>query len=155
MAEKYNRKGCIIVFQELFTENKIQEIYPVKNYKTGADSHYYFEIKNNSKPSLWYYNPDTFEKPICIVSNISFEMSTSMMQTVTDKPVFHLVYLNKEMCDEQDITTSSHGGIYTSDNFIESFYEDEWFFQVFNRFLKEYSIKKLQSYSNKYGNNKR
>lgn len=143
------------MFQELFTENKIQEIYPVKNYKTGADSHYYFEIKNNGKPSLWYYNPDTFEKPVCIVSNISFEMSTSMMQTVTDKPVFHLVYLSKEMCDEQDITTSSYREISPSDNFIESFYEDEWFFQVFNRFLKEYSTKKLQSYSNKYGNSKK
>lgn len=143
------------MFQELFTENKIQEIYPVKNYKTGADSHYYFEIKNNGKPSLWYYNPDTFEKPVCIVSNISFEMSTSMMQTVIDKPVFHLVYLSKEMCDEQDITTSSYSEISPSDNFIESFYEDEWFFQVFNRFLKEYSTKKLQSYSNKYGNSKK
>ncbi len=48
------------MFQELFVENKMQEIYPVKIYKTGADSHYYFKIKNNSKPSLWYYNPDTF-----------------------------------------------------------------------------------------------
>lgn len=134
------------MFQELFTENKIQEIYPVKNYKTGADSHYYFEIKNNSKPSLWYYNPDTFEKPVCIVSNISFEMSTSMMQTVTDKPVFHLVYLNQEMCDEQDVTTSSYSEISPSDNFIESFYNDEWFFQVFNRFLKDYSVNKLRLY---------
>lgn len=143
------------MFQELFVENKMQEIYPVKIYKTGADSHYYFEIKNNSKPSLWYYNPDTFEKPVCIVSNISFEMSTSMMQTVTDKPIFHLIYLNKEMCDEQDITTFSHGGVSPSDNFIESFYEDEWFFYVFNRFLREYSTKKLQLYSNKDGNNKK
>lgn len=134
------------MFQELFVENKMQEIYPVKIYKTGADSHYYFEIKNNSKPSLWYYNPDTFEKPVCIVSNISFEMSTSMMQTVTDKPVFHLVYLNQEMCDEQDITTSSYSEISPSDNFIESFYSDEWFFQVFNRFLKDYSINKLRLY---------
>lgn len=143
------------MLKELFTESKIQEIYPVKNYKTGADSHYYFEIKNNGKPSLWYYNPDTFEKPVCIVSNISFEMSTSMTQTVTDKPVFHLVYLSKEMCNEQDITTSSYSEISPFDNFIESFYEDEWFFQVFNRFLKEYSTKKLQSYSNKYGNSKK
>ena len=134
------------MFQELFVENKMQEIYPVKIYKTGADSHYYFEIKNNSKPSLWYYNPDTFEKPVCIVSNISFEMSTSMMQAVTDKPVFHLVYLNQEMCDEQDITTSSYSEISPSDNFIESFYNDEWFFQAFNRFLKDYSVKKLQLY---------
>ena len=134
------------MFQELFVENKMQEIYPVKIYKTGADSHYYFEIKNNSKPSLWYYNPDTFEKPICIVSNISFEMSTSMMQTVTDKPIFHLVYLNQEMCDEQDITTSSYSEISPSDNFIESFYNNEWFFQAFNRFLKEYSVNKLQLY---------
>lgn len=134
------------MFQELFVENKMQEIYPVKIYKTGADSHYYFEIKNNSKPSLWYYNPDTFEKPVCIVSNISFEMSTSMMQTVTDKPVFHLVYLNQEMCDEQDITTSSYSEISPSDNFIESFYSDEWFFQVFNRFLKDYSVNKLRLY---------
>ena len=105
------------MFQELFVENKMQEIYPVKIYKTDADSHYYFEIKNNSKPSLWYYNPDTFEKPVCIVSNISFEMSTSMMQTVTNKPVFHLVYLNQEMCDEQDVTTSSYSEISPSDNF--------------------------------------
>ena len=134
------------MFQELFVENKMQEIYPVKIYKTGADSHYYFEIKNNSKPSLWYYNPNTFEKPVCIVSNISFEMSTSMMQTVTDKPVFHLVYLNQEMCDEQDITTSSYSEISPSDNFIESFYSDEWFFQVFNRFLKDYSVNKLRLY---------
>ena len=134
------------MFQELFVENKMQEIYPVKIYKTGADSHHYFEIKNNSKPSLWYYNPDTFEKPVCIVSNISFEMSTSMMQTVTDKPVFHLVYLNQEMCDEQDITTSSYSEISPSDNFIESFYSDEWFFQVFNRFLKDYSVNKLRLY---------
>ena len=134
------------MFQELFVENKMQEIYPVKIYKTGADSHYYFEIKNNSKPSLWYYNPDTFEKPVCIVSNISFEMSTSMMQTVTDKPVFHLVYLNQEMCDEQDITTSSYSEISPSDNFIESFYSNEWFFQVFNRFLKDYSVNKLRLY---------
>lgn len=134
------------MFQELFVENKMQEIYPVKIYKTGADSHYYFEIKNNSKPSLWYYNPDTFEKPVCIVSNISFEMSTSMMQTVTDKPVFHLVYLNQEMCDEQDVTTSSYSEISPSDNFIESFYSDEWFFQVFNRFLKDYSVNKLRLY---------
>lgn len=134
------------MFQELFVENKMQEIYPVKIYKTGADSHYYFEIKNNSKPSLWYYNPDTFEKPVCIVSNISFEMSTSMMQTVTDKPVFHLVYLNQEMCDEQDVTTSSYSEISPSDNFIESFYNDEWFFQVFNRFLKDYSVNKLRLY---------
>lgn len=134
------------MFQELFVENKMQEIYPVKIYKTGADSHYYFEIKNNSKPSLWYYNPDTFEKPVCIVSNISFEMSTSMMQTVTDKPVFHLVYLNQEMCDEQDVTTSSYIEISPSDNFIESFYNDEWFFQVFNRFLKDYSVNKLRLY---------
>ena len=134
------------MFQELFVENKMQEIYPVKIYKTGADSHYYFEIKNNSKPSSRYYNPDTFEKPICIVSNISFEMSTSMMQTVTDKPVFHLVYLNQEMCDEQDVTTSSYSEISPSDNFIESFYSDEWFFQVFNRFLKDYSVNKLRLY---------
>lgn len=134
------------MFQELFVENKMQEIYPVKIYKTGADSHYYFEIKNNSKPSLWYYNPDTFEKPVCIVSNINFEMSTSMMQTVTDKPVFHLVYLNQEMCDEQDITTSSYSEISPSDNFIESFYSNEWFFQVFNRFLKDYSVNKLRLY---------
>lgn len=134
------------MFQELFVENKMQEIYPVKIYKTGADSHYYFEIKNNSKPSLWYYNPNTFEKPVCIVSNISFEMSISMMQTVTDKPVFHLVYLNQEMCDEQDITTSSYSEISPSDNFIESFYSDEWFFQVFNRFLKDYSVNKLRLY---------
>ena len=134
------------MFQELFVENKIQEIYPVKIYKTDADSHYYFEIKNNSKPSLWYYNPDTFEKPVCIVSNISFEISTSMMQTVTDKPVFHLVYLNQEMCDEQDVTTSSYSEISPSDNFIESFYSDEWFFQVFNRFLKDYSVNKLRLY---------
>lgn len=134
------------MFQELFVENKMQEIYPVKIYKTGADSHYYFEIKNNSKPSLWYYNPDTFEKPVCIVSNISFEMSTSMMQTVTDKPVFHLVYLNQEMCDEQDVTTSSYIEISPSDNFIESFYNDEWFFQVFNRFLKDYSVNKSRLY---------
>lgn len=134
------------MFQELFVENKMQEIYPIKIYKTGADSHYYFEIKNNSKPSLWYYNPDTFEKPVCIVSNISFEMSTSMMQTVTDKPVFHLVYLNQEMCDEQDVTTSSYSEISPSDNFIESFYSDEWFFQVFNRFLKDYSVNKLRLY---------
>lgn len=134
------------MFQELFVENKIQEIYPVKIYKTGADSHYYFEIKNNSKPSLWYYNPDTFEKPVCIVSNISFEMSTSMIQTVTDKPVFHLVYLNQEMCDEQDVTTSSYIEISPSDNFIKSFYNDEWFFQVFNRFLKDYSVNKLRLY---------
>lgn len=134
------------MFQELFVENKMQEIYPVKIYKTGADSHYYFEIKNNSKPSLWYYNPDTFEKPVCIVSNISFEMSTSMMQTVTDKPIFHLVYLNQEMCDEQDVTTSSYSEISPSDNFIESFYSDEWFFQVFNRFLKDYSVNKLRLY---------
>ena len=134
------------MFQELFVENKMQEIYPVKIYKTGADSHYYFEIKNNSKPSLWYYNPDTFEKPVCIVSNISFEMSTSMMQTVTDKPVFHLVYLNQEMCDEQDVTTSSYSEISPSDNFIESFYSDEWCFQVFNRFLKDYSVNKLRLY---------
>ena len=134
------------MFQELFVENKMQEIYPVKIYKTGADSHYYFEIKNNSKPSLWYYNPNTFEKPVCIVSNISFEMSTSMMQTVTEKPVFHLVYLNQEMCDEQDVTTSSYSEISPSDNFIESFYSDEWFFQVFNRFLKDYSVNKLRLY---------
>lgn len=134
------------MFQELFVENKMQEIFPVKIYKTGADSHYYFEIKNNSKPSLWYYNPNTFEKPVCIVSNISFEMSISMMQTVTDKPVFHLVYLNQEMCDEQDITTSSYSEISPSDNFIESFYSDEWFFQVFNRFLKDYSVNKLRLY---------
>lgn len=134
------------MFQELFVENKMQEIYPVKIYKTGADSHYYFEIKNNSKPSLWYYNPDTFEKPVCIVSNISFEMSTSMMQTVIDKPIFHLVYLNQEMCDEQDVTTSSYSEISPSDNFIESFYNDEWFFQVFNRFLKDYSVNKLRLY---------
>ena len=134
------------MFQELFVENKMQEIYPVKIYKTGADSHYYFEIKNNSKPSLWYYNPDTFEKPVCIVSNISFEMSTSMMQTVTDKPVFHLVYLNQEMCDEQDVTISSYSEISPSDNFIESFYSEEWFFQVFNRFLKDYSVNKLRLY---------
>ena len=77
------------------------------------------------------------------------------MQTITDKPIFHLIYLNKEMCDEQNITTFSHGGVSPSDNFIESFYEDEWFFYVFNRFLMEYSTKKLQSYSNKDGNNKK
>ncbi len=73
-------------------------------------------------------------------------MSTSMMQTVTDKPVFHLVYLNQEMCDEQDVTTSSCSEISPSDNFIESFYSDEWFFQVFNRFLKDYSVNKLRLY---------
>lgn len=134
------------MFQELFVENKMQEIYLVKNYKTGAYSNYYFEIKNNSKPSLWYYNPDTFEKPVCIVSNISFEMSTSMMQTVTDKPVFHLVYLNQKMCDDLDAVTSSYQALSPSDNLIESFYNDEWFFQVFNRFLKEYSVNKLQLY---------
>lgn len=134
------------MFQELFVENKMPEIYLIKNHKTGAYSNYYFEIKNNSKPSLWYYNSDIFEKPICIISNISFEMSTSMMQTVTDKPVFHLVYLNQEMCDDLDTVTSSYRAISPSDNLIESFYNDEWFFQAFNEFLKEYSKNKLKLY---------